>query len=77
MLARLRADGLLFEQAWIESWDLIAWPLSQRETLEWEKALEGTKETWRARYERWDQTPEEKAVAGLGAALEAALADAA
>jgi hypothetical protein len=71
ILVELRAEGLMFEQAWDEALRHIVWPESQRETLEWERALEGVQETWRASYERWEPTPGETAVAGLHQGLRA------
>jgi uncharacterized protein (DUF2126 family) len=65
ILSDLRSEGLGFEQAWLEAQRRIVWPTSQRETVEWEKALVATKHSWRASYLGWDQEMTEGAVGGL------------
>lgn len=73
VLDALRMEGLRFELAWPEALRRIVWPRSQRETAEWERALESTKDGWRATYEGWEPLPSELAVAGLFAAFRSTL----
>lgn len=61
--------GTAFDVAWEESLRLVSWPESRRETTEWEKALGGTKEGWRASYEGWEPEPREAAVGVLARIL--------
>lgn len=65
ILLELRSEQLSFERAWEEALGRVTWPTSQRETIEWERALDSTRAAWRASYERWETVPSEGAVAGL------------
>lgn len=65
ILRHFSGAQIAFDAAWDAALDLVVWPESRREATEWERALRGTTEGWRASYEGWTPEPRETAVGEL------------
>lgn len=71
LLPPLKRSGIPFDQAWELAMERICWPVSRRETRDWEAQLDATREGWRAAYDGEPATRPEWVLRGLAAAYRA------
>lgn len=64
-----RRQHVPFDVAFDRALGLVAFPESKRDAGEWRRAVQDTREGWRAAFELWPQEPREAAVGELARIL--------